>query len=76
MKVHIACLFHMVKQLLTYVSIDNIQLMHSFEVNTRICQHENSEHHFRGLTNPDVNRKRITGQKDIYKQFKSCVNIP
>ena len=36
--------------------------MHSFEVNIRICPSENSgvrrgEHHFRGLTNPDVNRK-------------------
>ena len=38
--------------------------MHSFEVNIRICQPENSdvhlglgEHHFRGLTNPDFNQK-------------------
>ena len=31
-----------------------IQLMHSYEVNIRICQPEN-----RGLTNPDVNRKRM-----------------
>ena len=43
-------------------SYDIIQLMHSFEVNIRICQPENSdvyrgEHHFRGLTNPDVNQK-------------------
>ena len=42
----------------------SIQLMHSFLVNIRICQPENSdvhrgEHHFRGLTNPDVNRKRM-----------------
>ena len=41
---------------------DNMQLMHSFEVNIRICQPENSDvrgqHHFRGFTNPDVNRKR------------------
>ena len=36
-----------------------LQLMHSFEVNIRICQPENGEHHFRGLTNPDVNRKRM-----------------
>ena len=36
-----------------------IQLMHSFEVNIRICQPENSEHYFRGLTNPDVNIKRM-----------------
>ena len=28
--------------------------MHSYEVNIRICQPEN-----RGLTNPDVNRKRM-----------------
>ena len=34
-----------------------IQLMRSFEVGIRICQPENSEHHFRGLTNPDVNQK-------------------
>ena len=37
--------------------------MHSFEVNIRICQPENSDvrrgEHFRGLTNPDVNRKRM-----------------
>ena len=43
--------------------------MHSFE-NNRICQSKNSdvhrgevevqgEYHFRGLTNPDVNRKRM-----------------
>ena len=25
----------------------------------RICQPENSKDHFRGLTNPDVNRKRM-----------------
>ena len=42
----------------------HIQLMHSFEVNIRICQSKNSdahlgEHHFRGSTNPDVNRKRM-----------------
>ena len=37
----------------------HIQLMHSFDINIRICQPENSEHHFRGLTNPDVNRKRM-----------------
>ena len=42
-----------------YWIIDIIQLMHSFEVNFRICQAKNSEHHFRGLTNPDVNRKRM-----------------
>ena len=35
-----------------------IQLMHSFEVNIKICQPENSDVH-RGLTNPDVNRKRM-----------------
>ena len=40
------------------------QLMHSFEVDIRICQPENrdvrrGEHHFRGLSNPDVNRKRM-----------------
>ena len=39
--------------------VDIIQLMHSFEVNIRICQPENSEHHFQGLTNPDVNPKRM-----------------
>ena len=33
--------------------------MHSFEVDIRICQLENSEYHFRGLTNPDVDRKRM-----------------
>ena len=33
--------------------------MHSFEFNIRICQPENSEHYFRGLINPNVNRKRI-----------------
>ena len=37
--------------------------MHSFEVNTRICQPEISDErrgdHFRGLTDPDVNRKRM-----------------
>ena len=38
---------------MTYI----IQLMHSFEVDIRICQPKNSEHHFQGLTNPDVNRK-------------------
>ena len=45
----------------------SIQLMHSFEVYIRICQPENSDvhrgkaevNHFRGLTNPDVNRKRM-----------------
>ena len=41
----------------------NIQLMHSFEVDIRICQPETrrsrGEYHFRGLTNPDVNRKRM-----------------
>ena len=50
-----------------------IQLMHSFEVNIRICQPEKvmsteaksgfvnrlGGHHFLGLTNPDVNRKRM-----------------
>ena len=46
-----------------------IQLMHSFEVNIGICQPEKNdvlftkrsrrEHHFRGLTKPDVNRKRV-----------------
>ena len=44
-----------------------IQLMHSFEVNIRICKPENSDvhrgkaevNHFRGLTNPDINRKRM-----------------
>ena len=45
-------------------SLSIIQFMHSFEVDIRICQPENSdvhrgEHHFRGLTNPDVNLKRI-----------------
>ena len=39
---------------------DIIQLMHSFEVNIRICQPANSEHHFRGLPNPDVNPKECT----------------
>ena len=43
-----------------------IQLMHSFEVDIRICQPKKDdvhrgkaegEHHFQGLTNPDVNRK-------------------
>ena len=54
-----------VQYLRVYIIIDvprpltNIQLMHSFEVNIRICQPENSEHHFRGLTNPDVNQKRM-----------------
>ena len=47
---------------------DNIQLMHSFEVNIRICQSENSDVHrgeaevnitVLGLTNPDVNPKRM-----------------
>ena len=33
--------------------------MHSFLVNIRICQPHNSENHFRGLTNPDVNLKRM-----------------
>ena len=42
--------------------------MHSFEVNIRICQPENSDVHrgeaevnitVLGLTNPDVNRKRM-----------------
>ena len=38
--------------------------MHSFEVNIRICQTENSDfhrgkHHFRGLTYPDINLKRM-----------------
>ena len=36
--------------------------MHYFEVNIRICQPDNSdvgEHHFRGLTNCDVNQKRM-----------------
>ena len=42
--------------------------MHSFEVNIKICQRENSdvhrveaegEHRFLGSTNPDVNRKRM-----------------
>ena len=33
--------------------------MHSFEVDIRIYQPENSEHHFRGLTNPDGYRKRM-----------------
>ena len=37
---------------------DIIQSMHSFEVNIRICQPKNSEHHFRGLTYPDVNQKK------------------
>ena len=36
-----------------------ILLMHSFEVNIRICQPENSEHHFQGLIDPDVNQKRM-----------------
>ena len=54
------------KSMLTTITT-NIQLMHSFEVNIRICQPENSDvhqgeavvnHHFQGLTNPDVNRKR------------------
>ena len=44
------------------------QLMHSFEVNIRICQPENSDVHrgeasvnitVLGLTNPDVNLKRM-----------------
>ena len=44
------------------------QLMHSFEVNIRICQPEKvmstealrlGGHHFLGLTNPDVNLKRM-----------------
>ena len=39
---------------------NNKQLMHSFEVNIWICQPENSEHHFSGLENPDVNRKRTS----------------
>ena len=52
--------------------MDIIQLMHSFEVNIRICQPEKvmsteakprwiclGGHHFRGLTNPDVNRERM-----------------
>ena len=47
---------------------DNIQLMHYFEVNIRICQSENSDVHrgeaevnitVLGLTNPDVNPKRM-----------------
>ena len=42
--------------------------MHSFDVDIRICQPENSDvhqgeaevyRHFRGLTNPGVNRKRM-----------------
>ena len=32
--------------------------MHSFSVNIRIYQ-SLGEHHFRGLTNPDVNQKRM-----------------
>ena len=49
-----------------YVSVI-IQLMHSSGVDFRICQSENSEvhrgkangeHHFQGLTYPDVNRKK------------------
>ena len=33
--------------------------MNSFDINIRIGQPENSEHHVRGLTNPDVNLKRM-----------------
>ena len=41
-----------------------IQMVHSFSVNIRVCQPENSdlqrgEIHFRGLTTPDINRKRM-----------------
>ena len=44
----------------------DMQFMHSFQVNIRICQPKNSdvhqgkargEHHFPGLTDPDVNQK-------------------
>ena len=37
--------------------VNIIQLMHSFEVNIRICQPENIT--VLGLTNPDVNLKRM-----------------
>ena len=48
----------------TIANVVIIQLVHSFEVNIRICQSKNSyvhrgEHHFRVLTNPDVYRKRM-----------------
>ena len=33
--------------------------MHSFKVNIRICHPENNEHHVRGLTNPNVYRKKM-----------------
>ena len=54
------------KSMLTTIAT-TIQLMHSFEVNIRICQPENSNIHqgeaevnitFEGLTHPDVHRKR------------------
>ena len=56
-----------------------IQLMHSFDVNIRICQAENSDvhrgeaevniDHFRGLTNPDVNKKECTNSFVIRLSF-------
>ena len=51
--------------------LSNIQLMHYFGVNIRICQYENCDVHrgeadvnitirlTSGLTNPDVQRKRM-----------------
>ena len=51
-----------------YFQLNSVQLMHSFEVDIRICQPENSDVHrgevevnitFEGWPNTDVNRKRM-----------------
>ena len=60
---HLACFkfpFKNKPQKLQNMPTCDIQFVHSFEVNIRIFQPENSDvHHFRGLTNPDVNQKKM-----------------
>ena len=59
------------------------QLMHSFEVNIRICQPSKvlrlgghhirlGGHHFLGLTNPDVNLKRMHQLYNVINMRRQC----